>query len=56
MYLCKLLEKNGNYAQEIFYRDGESAEQIQEDLESYQWPMASPGSYWVITHLDDDLL
>ena len=36
LYKCVLVK--GDLVKELFYREGESAEQIKKELESFQWP------------------
>ena len=38
-YLCELI--NGNVVEERFFRNGNSVEEVREQIEMYQWPEGS---------------
>lgn len=48
MYLCKLVNKG--YIQDCFYREGQSAKDVREDLECFSWPVGQ----WKIAPADAD--
>lgn len=50
LFSCKLLDRRG-YIKEHFWREGESQEEIINDLNDFVWPK---GTYWVIELAIDD--
>ena len=52
MFKCELVD--GNIIQERFFRHGESAEEIERDLQAFQWPGASKEAYWRIVPVGEE--
>lgn len=47
MYICKLINDDG-IVDELFYRTGNSAQEVKEGLEMFQWPDGE----WVINRIE----